>query len=152
MGIVLEPPTAAAGVHIGVGRAEAARQCAVHGDPETFHRGDETVPSLMVRARSGPTIFVYFDDADRVNAVELGRPDNGESVTFLGIDVFGTPADEVIEALDPHAEVNVTDGGHSVTAPSLHIALWRPTVPESAEDPEGRYFESVLVAKPGYDG
>lgn len=151
MGIVLAPPTGAAGVCIGAGRAEAARQAAVHGDPETFRRGDETIASLIVRGTSGPTIFVYFDDSDVVNAVELARPDDGESVTFHDIDVFGTPADEIIQALVRHTEVEVTEGGRSVTAPSLFLALWRATVPQSAEDEEGRYFESVLVASPGYN-
>lgn len=151
MGIELEPPIGAAGVRIGTGRAEATRQCSVHGDPETFRRGDETIASLIVRGTSGPTIFVYFDDEDAVVAVELARPDDGQSVTFGDIDVFGTPADEVIDALGRHAEVEVTEGGHSVTASSLLLTLWRPTVPESAEDEEGRYFEAVLVARPGYD-
>lgn len=151
MGITLEPPTGAAGIEIGASRADAEKQCAVHGEPETFRRADETVPSLVVRRSQGATIFVYFDDADTVEAVELGRPDDGESVTFRDLDVFATPADEVMEALNQHAEVEVTDGSHAATAPSLYLAFWRPTVPEDPEDEEGRYFESVLVAAPGYD-
>ena len=150
MGITLEPPTGAAGIEIGASRSEAEKQCAVHGDPEPFRRGDETIPSLVVRRPQGVTVFVYFDDADTVEAVELARPDDGESITFRDIDVFATPADEVIEALGQFAEVEVTESGHAATAPSLHLAFWRSTVPESPEDEEGRYFESVLVAAPGY--
>lgn len=150
MGIVLEPPTGAAGVLIGATRAEATRQCTAHGDPEPFRRHDEPNPSLSVRHSSGLFVFVYFDDADVVNAVELGRADNGEIVAFDDIDVFGTPAEDVVEQLRRKTPVEVTDGGRSVTAAGLLLALWRPTVPESAEDDEGRHFESVLVARPGY--
>jgi hypothetical protein len=32
------------------------------------------------------------------------------------------------------------------------MAFWRPTVPESPDDPDGRFFESVLIAAPGYYG
>lgn len=150
MGIVLEPPTAAAGILIGATRAEATQQCAAHGDPQPFRRGDETSPSLSVRGPSGLAVFVYFDDADVVTAVELGRPDDGEPVVFGDIHVFDTPADEVVEQLRRLTAVEVDDDGRSVTAAGLLLALWRPTVPESAEDDEGRYFESVLVARPGY--
>ncbi|CAN7592437.1 hypothetical protein LJR027_004187 [Terrabacter sp. LjRoot27] len=96
------------------------------------------------------SVFVYFDEADVVNAVELGRADNGEIVAFDDIDVFGTPAEDVVEQLRRKTPVEVTDGGRSVTAAGLLLALWRPAVPESAEDDEGRHFESVLVARPGY--
>lgn len=150
MGIALEPPTGAAGVRIGATRTEAARQCAAYGDPQPFRRNDEANPSLSVRHPSGLSVFVYFDDADVVNAMELGRPDDGEIVAFGDIDVFGTPAEDVIEQLRRVTQVEVTDGGRSVTAASLLLVLWRPTVPESGEDDEGRYFESVLVARPGY--
>jgi hypothetical protein len=30
------------------------------------------------------------------------------------------------------------------------LALWRPVTPESPDDQEGRFFESVLIARPGY--
>jgi len=42
--------------------------------------------------------------------------------------------------------------GYSFTAPSLLMALWRPTIPEAPGDPDGRYFEGVLIAPPGYYG
>jgi len=36
------------------------------------------------------------------------------------------------------------------TAPDLLLALWRAVVPEDDNDSDGRYFESVLAAMPGY--
>jgi hypothetical protein len=41
--------------------------------------------------------------------------------------------------------------GTSVTAPRLLLAWWRSVVPES-DDEDGWYFESVLVARPGFHG
>jgi hypothetical protein len=150
MGIVLEPPTGAAGVLIGSTRAEATRQCAAFGDPQPFRRHDEANPSLSVRHPAELSVFVYFDDADVVNAVELSRPDHGEIVAFGDIDVFGAPAEDVVDRLRRITPIEVTDGGRSATAAGLLLALWRPTLPESAEDDEGRHFQSVLVARPGY--
>ena len=150
MGIVLEPPNGAAGIHIGATRAEAEEQLGAHGDPRTFQRGDEANLSLTAHTASSLSVFVYFDDADVVDAIEFGRSDGGDAVVFEDIDVFGIPADSVIEELARRTAVEVEEDGCSVTAPDLLLALWRPMVHESAEDEDGRYFESVLVARPGY--
>lgn len=105
----------------------------------------------MLRRPSGLAIFVYFDPDDRVEAIELARPSNGEDVvSYRGLDVFGTAADELIQQLGEHGRIDVTENGHSATAPDLLLALWRPVLPEHPADQEGRYFESVLVARPGY--
>jgi hypothetical protein len=40
--------------------------------------------------------------------------------------------------------------GYSLTAPNLLLAFWRSAVPEGSYDPEGRYFEGVMLARPGY--
>jgi hypothetical protein len=39
--------------------------------------------------------------------------------------------------------------GEAFTAPSLLLSLWLVT-PESPHDQEGRFFGSVLIARPGY--
>jgi hypothetical protein len=148
--IVLEPPNGAAGIRIGATRAEAEQQLRTHGDSATFRRGGEGNPALKVHTASGLSVFVYFDDADAVDAIEFGRSDGGERVTFEEIDVFGTPAHSVIEELARRTVVEVEEDGRSVTATELVLELWRSTLPESAEDEDGRYFESVLIARPGY--
>ena len=104
----------------------------------------------MVERPSGLSIFVYFDVVDAVEAVEFGRSQGSDFVSFRGIDIFGTPADTVVEKLREHTSVDIDEGGHSATAPDLLLALWRSVVPENDNDPDGRYFESVLMARPGY--
>jgi hypothetical protein len=71
-------------------------------------------------------------------------------VTWRGIDVFGIPADDVARQIQSHTRVVVEDEGGSLTAPDLLLALWRPFLPEDADDPEGRYWRSALVAASGY--
>ncbi len=53
-------------------------------------------------------------------------------------------------ALRRHTTVYQEENGHAFTAPSLLMSLWRPTVPGSPDDEEGRFPESVLVARSGY--
>ena len=62
------------------------------------------------------------------------------------------PAADVTERLRALHRLDVSEGGCSFTAPDLLLALWCPVVPEGPEDDEGRYFSSLLVAAPGYDG
>ena len=153
MNIDLQPPTQAAGIRIGANRDEAQDQCLVHGEPKPFRRSNEANASLVVERPSGLSIFVHFDAADAVEAIELGRPEGSDDhVSFRGIDIFGTPADELVELLREHAAIEIEEEEHSVTAPNLLLALWRSVVPENDDDPAGRYFESVLVAEPGCYG
>ena len=151
MKLELLPPTGVAAVVIGSPREAARDQCARLGEPEEFRRGGEGTPSLVVRRSSGLALFVLFDSDDRVEAIEIGRPETDEDVVLhAGRDVFATPADELVEVLGQDNVIEVDEQGRAVTLPDLLVALWRPTVPEGPEDGEGRHFESVLVAKPGY--
>ena len=152
MSIDLQPPAEAAGIRIGATREEAQSQCLAHGEPMPFRRGDEVNASLVVERPSGLSIFVYFDATDAVEAVEFGRPRSPEVVAFRGIDIFGTPADALVTQLREITSIDVDEDGHSATAPDLLLALWRSVVPEDDDDQDGRYFESVLLSRPGYYG
>ncbi|GAA1478639.1 hypothetical protein GCM10009623_30850 [Nocardioides aestuarii] len=147
----LLPPREVAGVALGSPRGVARDRCARLGDPEEFRRGGEGTPSLVVRRPSGLALFVYFDSDDRVEAIEIGRPDSDEDlVVYSGHDVFAASAEELIQVLRADHVVEVDEEGRAVTLPDLLVAFWRPTLPEGPDDVEGRYFESVLVARPGY--
>lgn len=150
MNFDLQPPVEAGGIRMGATRDEARDQCHAHGEPKPFRRSSEVTTSLVVQRPSGLSIFVYFDAADVVEAIEFGRPQGSDLVSFLGIDIFGTPADTLVEKLREHTSVDIDEDGHSATAPDLLLALWRAVVPEDDNDPDGRYFESVLIARPGY--
>lgn len=151
MKLDLLPPTGVAGIDIGSSREVARDRSTRLGEPEEFRRSGEEPPSLVVQRPSGLALFVYFDSDDHVEAIEVARPDSDDDVVrYLGHDLFATPAEELIERLEVGNVVEVEEGGRAVTLPELLVALWRPTLPETPEDPEGRHFESVLVARPGY--
>ncbi|MDH2416199.1 hypothetical protein [Nocardioides sp. CER19] len=153
MRIDLRPPTDAAGITIGASRPEAIRSCRALGSPSDFHRGNETSVSLVVERPSGLVTFVYFDSTGSVEAIEFGRPTTDTDVVeYAGVDVFGTPAEELARWLSEHTRVEVADEGRSITAPDLLLALWRPVIPLDLEDEDGRFFESVLLAESGYNG
>ena len=73
-------------------------------------------------------------------------------MVYRDISLFDEPVHEVLRRLRQTTEVVDSDDepGYSFTAPSLLMALWRPTIPEAPDDPDGRYIESVLIARPGY--
>jgi hypothetical protein len=112
------------------------------GDPRTFCRTAGSKPAWAVHRPSGLSIVTYF---------ELGRPQRtNDTVIYEGLDVFTTPAAGVITQLRQHSTVHEEEAGHSFTAPSLLLALWRPVTPQSPDDQEARFFNSVLIAQPDY--
>ena len=66
------------------------------------------------------------------------------------LDVFTTPAADLVTQLRRHTAIQEEEDGHTFTAPELLLAFWRPTTPETPDDENGRLFEGVLLARPGY--
>ncbi|WP_084757599.1 hypothetical protein [Micromonospora cremea] len=86
-----------------------------------------------------------------MNAVQLDRPDELDVVRYRGVDVFGLPALEVVERLRRHTRVVPDEDEEGCfVAPDLLLSLWRAFVSDDPEEPQGYYFNSVLVARPGY--
>ena len=69
---------------------------------------------------------------------------------FRDIDVFAVPATGLTDRLRAVTPVEVHEDGRRVVAPELLLAFWRAVLPEGPDDEDGKYFESVLVAAPGY--
>lgn len=88
---------------------------------------------------------------DRVNAIEVWRPrSNADVVRFLGVDVFGLPAREVVRQFEGRVELAADEDGYA--AREVYVALWRPFAADgNPEETQGYYFQSVLLARPGYD-
>ncbi len=98
--------------------------------------------------------FVDYDEAGDVQFIELARSDVYRA-TFLGIALHEVPAERAIalvSSLDSY-DPNDPEPGYSYTFLRLQLSLWRGTVPDldqSADDPDGRHFEAIGVARPGY--
>jgi hypothetical protein len=86
-----------------------------------------------------------------VGAIQVYRPYGAVRVEYQGIDLLRTPAARVVDQLAAIAELDDDEGGCSYVAPELLLALWRPFVEdENPDEEQGHYFQSVLVARPGY--
>lgn len=144
MVIVLRPPGAAGPLRIGATGQETVDTLRRLGDPEVLCRTPGSRPGWAVNRPSGLFVGAYFDTQDRVEAVELGRPGTaGDAVTYNGVDVFTTPAADLVTRLRRQMTVHEEDNGHAFTAPGVLLSFWRPTTAD-------RFFDSVLLARPGY--
>ena len=136
-------------------RDEAGAALAEWGEPRSFRRHSEPVAGWIVERSA--TVFVYCDDDELVDAIEFASPGHGrpadDSVTFDGVDLFVDPAEAVIATLSARGHV-ITHGenGYASTLPDVLLALWRDGEPHDDATGLPRYFESALVARPGYVG
>lgn len=98
---------------------------------------------LFVKAR--------FDGQGLTQAVQVSGSGafEGFGADFEGINLLATPASEVIALLMTLGTLGGDELGFRIVAPTLGLALARPTVPEDDDDEDGRYFTSVLTAYPG---
>ena len=85
-----------------------------------------------------------------VRSIELYGGPATEPVILADLSLLANPADEVIRILVRGYGARVEDSGQFVVVDDLLVSLWRSYVAEGPDDPEGRYFESVLVASLGY--
>lgn len=149
--ITLHPADTAGPLRIGETEPDTVDILRRLGDPQVVRRTPDSRPAWAIHRPSGLFINTYFDAHDRVEAIEFGRPgSDDDAVTYLGLDVFTTPVPELITRLRRHTTVLEEEDGHSFTTPDLLLAFWRPTTPETPDDQDGRFFESVLLARPGY--
>ncbi|MEH1166735.1 hypothetical protein V6V47_15260 [Micromonospora sp. CPCC 205539] len=150
MEFVLDPPRGVGPLRLGMTTDEAC------GALETLGRLTPTAHGeLAVHLPSGLGFSVGFgvgSTRDRVNAIEVWRPQEHDLVRYHDVDVFGLPAPEVVKRLRHHVEIVSNEDDDGFTARKLYLALWRPFAADDDRDEEqGHFFQSVLLARPGYD-
>lgn len=150
MGMQLEliPPERVGPIMIGMDFDEAQRRLAELPGYRAPAPWDRMAPGFA-HYESEMSISIHAE-RKRVTAVEVFRPERGDSVVYRGILVFELPAEQVIAELAALHRVDVVRDGLFVVAPDVLIAMSRPHLPISPDDEDGRYFESVLVSTPGY--
>jgi hypothetical protein len=111
--------------------------------------GERTNP-FFGHYESGLSVSVGPDHAGRLLAVEIYGPGHDAKVLFGSISLFSLTADDVIRQLSAVTTVHIEEDGHGAIAPDLLLALWRGVVPDGPDDEDGRHWQSVLMAKPGY--
>jgi hypothetical protein len=150
MEFLLDPPRGVHPLRLGMAPDEARAALETIGPLQPAAAGE-----LAVHLASGLGFSVGFGvgaTLDRVNAIEVWRPHERDVVRYHDVDVFGLPALEVVEQLRRHVAVVPNDEDDGFTARELYLALWRPfAADDDPEETEGYFFQSVLIARPGYD-
>lgn len=147
----LHPPDAAGPLRIGADRTEMVTALREFGEPRLVTRTLGHRPAWAVQRPSGLLVRAHLDRDGLLNAIEFGRPTGTEDVIrYRDMDVFGTPAEEFIAALRKHTSVIEEDHGYAYVAPDLLLSCWRAATPKNGDDTDGRHFDSVLIARPGY--
>ncbi|MBS2552523.1 hypothetical protein KGQ19_37280 [Catenulispora sp. NL8] len=162
MDIELQPPTGFSGLTLGQPEQETALAAEAFGPVKTsrgapVEAAGVTFPALSkMIGGTDPKFILTFDQHGNADTVELMRPREPESdvtVTFEGIDVFGTPWSQVLEEMESRGHRIVRDDEDMFFhAPDLTLGFSRDAAHEVPLDDDGEplYFESVLVAKAGY--
>ncbi len=141
----LVPHVGAGEVHLGMRRSEVRR---LLGDAVMSYK---KVPGAVLTDRYFADLQVAYDREDRVEYIELNGPGDVDAV-FRGRSLLFLPADEVLDWMKRFAEYDPDDPevGYSYVYPDLDLSLWRPVLPDNPEDDDGRYFQSVGIARAGY--
>ena len=137
-------------VKLGMTREEVHR--VMPGPCESFLKGLNSEHETDAFHDSGFQVF-YGGEGPVVEYIELSR-EAGFRVLYRGVDVFATPADQVVAHVSGDAAFDPTDPelGYAYIVPDLDLSLWRPVLPETPEDPEGREFSTIGVGVAGYYG
>jgi hypothetical protein len=122
------------------------------------------VPLPPVRVETPVDVYhdagfqVSYDASGIVEYIELSR--GGAFVArYGGVDVFTTPADELVALVAKTTSYDPDDPepGYTYLFPALDLSLWRPVLPEDCEEEDqpdeydcGRVFTTIGVGRQGY--
>jgi hypothetical protein len=146
----LHPPDTAGPLHLGATGEDTHRELRSLGTPLVLCGIGDDRSGWGIERPSGLFVAAYFDADDRVDVIQLGRPTGtDDAVTLDGIDIFATPAEDLLNALRARTSVVQTDeeDGSSYLARELHLTLWRPPAPTAPDDPDDRFVASVQLIK-----
>jgi hypothetical protein len=98
---------------------------------------------------------VSYDQNDRVEYIEYSTPaDDKTKVLLNGIDIFGTPADDLIYQITTQTGYEHDNDERELPYvyifPDLELSFWRPVVPDDKDDEDGKYFMTVGIGTKGY--
>jgi hypothetical protein len=138
----VEPLEGVGEVKLGMKRTEVRK--IMQDTPQT------TGSREQVESYLGGGFQVFYAKDETVEFIELLR-DSGFAAQAKGVNVFETPATDVLTAITHHSEYNPDDPevGYSYVFPDLELSLWRPNIPDE-EDHEGEFFSTIGIGVQGY--
>ena len=142
----VEPLLGVGPARLGMHREEL--RAAMKTVPQSFRKGDRWETDAFFGG--GFQVF-YGGDEPRVDYIELSHKAGLEPFLY-GIDIFATPASELIMRLDQKCRYDRNDPelGSSYTFLDWELSLWRHTIPDDPADDEGRCFSTIGVGARGY--
>lgn len=143
--IVIEP-------HIGIGKLKLGmKREEVHQlfGPEFETVNDEEIG--IVDFYFSETIQIHYDENLQVEFIDLVYDLSNEfEVVFNGMDVFKTPANDLVNEI---AKITPYDGTselpYEYIFKEIDLELWREILPEE-DDEDGLYFDTVGIGVKGY--
>ncbi|HWG24951.1 hypothetical protein [Actinospica sp.] len=157
MEIELSPPTGITGFPFGMPSPEVKEAAAALGSTRVRNDGSAARFRKMKVLALHPQFEITFflDDGKTLTAAEVWIPRPGPeqiTVTFRGIDVFATPARELLTRIEAMGyEIDHREPLHPVV-PGLSLGFTRDAGHEVPLDTDGSplYFQAVLVAPEDY--
>ncbi|WP_371476706.1 hypothetical protein [Kitasatospora sp. NBC_00315] len=157
MDIELDPPNGITGFPLGM-PAEAVKQAAAElGRTKVSNEGSTSTfrPMRVTALHPQFEIVFHMQRGTTLRAAEVWNPEPGPetiNVSFRGLDVFRTPALQLVEQLkDLGLTVLHSEPSHWVL-PKLSLGLTRTTGHEVPLDTDGEplYFQAVLTGPDDY--
>lgn len=135
-------------VRLGMSRDEV--RSAMPEPSEPFRKGLTSRHETDAFHQNAFQVF-YDGEPPTVEYIELSRSSVLRAV-YRDLDVFATPADEVVTYISRDSGFDQSDPEipYSYLFRGLQLSLWRPTIPASDKDTEGRFFSTIGIGKSGY--
>jgi hypothetical protein len=97
---------------------------------------------------------VFYDKGENVNYIEYSEYDDKAKILVYGIDVFKTPAsdliDQIVKQTGHQFDPDEKEIPYCYIFPELELSFWRPVFPEDEHDEDGKYFITVGIGTKGY--
>lgn len=157
MDIELDPPRGITGFPFGMPAEEVKEAAAALGRIQVQDEGssDEFHPMKVLALHPQFEITFHLPDGKTLGAAEVWIPRPGPeeiTVTFRGIDVFRTPARQLLGQLESMRFSIDLDEPDYPAVPGLSLGFTREAGHEVPLDTDGEplYFQSVLAAPENY--
>ena len=157
MDIELDPPNGITGFPLGMPSAALKEAASVLGRTRVSNEGSASEFRRMKVLTLHPQFEIVFhlEDGKTLTAAEVWIPQPGPeeiTVRFRGIDVFRTPALQLLEQLEAMGLTVLHDEPNYWTVPKLSLGFTRVAGHEVPLDTDGEplYFQAVLTGPTDY--
>lgn len=156
MQLDLNPPIGAGPWHFGMPIAEATEAASPWGEVRVGQPAPGRTAFKVVIVHPGFEIVLLTDDGQSLTGIEVWRFERDDAdvrVGFEGMDIFRTPARDLIQRISEAGHRTDTIDDEATVFPGLTLLLSRDTsreVPLDPHDGQPLYVHYALVGPKGY--